>query len=64
MASQEILRQRIKTGGAAVRVRAAGASLLKDEARLSVIGPLNDLWRGATRWPRICAIWCTCQASR
>ena len=46
MASQEMLRQRIKTGGAAVRVRAAGASLLKDEARLSVIGPLNDLLAG------------------
>lgn len=45
-ASQEILRQRIKTGGAAVRVRAAGASLLKDVERFSVIGPLNNLLGG------------------
>jgi tight adherence protein B len=45
-ASQEILRQRIKTGGAAVRVKAAGASLLKDAERFSVIGPLNRLLSG------------------
>jgi tight adherence protein B len=46
-ASQEILRQRIKTGGAAVRAKAAGASLLKDVERFSVIGPLNRMLAGS-----------------
>jgi tight adherence protein B len=41
-----MLRQRIKTGGAAVRVRAAGAGLLKEAERLSVIGPLNRMLGG------------------
>ncbi len=46
-ASQEILRQRIKTGGAAVRAKAPGAGLLKDVEQFSVIGPLNRMLAGS-----------------
>jgi len=46
-ANQEILRQRIKTGGAAVRQKSAGVGLLKDVERLSVIGPLNNFLGGS-----------------
>jgi tight adherence protein B len=45
-ANQEILRQRIKTGGAAIRPKAAGPGLLKEVERLSVIGPLNSFLSG------------------
>jgi len=48
IASQEILRQRIKTGGAAVRARAAGATLLKEAERFSVFGPLDRMLSGQT----------------
>ena len=47
-ATQDMLRQRIKTGGAAVRARAAGAGLLKEVERLSAIGPLQRLLSGDT----------------
>ena len=46
-ASQEILRQRIKTGGGAVRQRTPGIGLLKEVERFSVIGPLNSLLSGS-----------------
>ena len=47
-ASQEMLRQRIKTGGGVpTRGRTTGAGLLKDVERLSVIGPLNRFLTGS-----------------
>jgi tight adherence protein B len=46
-ASQEVLRQRIKTGGGAVRQKSAGLNLLKDVEKLSVIGPLNKFLGGS-----------------
>jgi tight adherence protein B len=46
--SQEMLRQRIKTGGAAKPRRSAtGGGLLKEVERLSVIGPLNKALAGS-----------------
>lgn len=45
-ASRDILRQRIKTGGAAVRPRTSGQSLLKEVERLSAIGPLHNALAG------------------
>src|SRR4029079_5733789 len=47
-ASQEILRQRIKTGGSAAGVlRPLGAGLLKEVEKLSVIGPLHKMLSGS-----------------
>jgi tight adherence protein B len=43
-ATRDILRQRIKTGGAAVRP--AGQGLLKEVEQLSVIGPLHKMLAG------------------
>ncbi len=43
---RSMLRQRIKTGGAAVAPGSVGEGLLKDVERLSVIGPLNRLLSG------------------
>jgi tight adherence protein B len=46
--TQEMLRQRIKTGGAAkTRRSAAGGGLLKEVERLSAIGPLNKALAGS-----------------
>jgi len=45
-ANREMLRQRIKTGGGAVRTRAGGIGLLKEVERLSTIGPLNTALSG------------------
>jgi len=43
-AQQEMLRQRIRTGGgAAARMRATGAGLLKEVEKFSVFGPLNTM---------------------
>jgi tight adherence protein B len=41
VATQEMLRQRIRTGRGAAAARAARAGLLKEVERLSTIGPLN-----------------------
>ena len=46
-ATRDMLRQRIKTGGAAVRP--AGQSLLKEAEKLSVIGPLHKALSGEDR---------------
>jgi hypothetical protein len=45
-ASQEMLRQRIRTGGSATPTRPVTATLLRDTERLSVIEPLNRLLAG------------------
>jgi tight adherence protein B len=45
-ATRDVLRQRIKTGGAAVRPRTTGQGLLKDVERLSAIGPLHNALAG------------------
>ena len=45
-AQRSMLRQRIKTGGAAVSPGTLGEGLLKDVDRLSVIGPLNRVLSG------------------
>ena len=44
VAAPDVLRQRIRTGGAPVRV--TSTSLLKDVERLSAIGPLHNLLSG------------------
>lgn len=44
-ADQEMIRRRIRTGGAAVRA-AAGVSLFKEAERFSVVGPLNRMLAG------------------
>ena len=45
-ATRDVLRQRIKTGGAPSGPRTTGASLLKDVERLSTIGPLHNALAG------------------
>jgi tight adherence protein B len=55
VAAHDVLRQRIRTGGAPVR--ATSTTLLKEAERLSAIGPLHDLLSGdnaaATRLRRL-----------
>jgi tight adherence protein B len=46
-ATRDVLRQRIKTGGAAARPGTTGESLLKDVERLSTIGPLHNALAGS-----------------
>lgn len=46
-ATRDVLRQRIKTGGAAVRPVSTGQGLLKEVERLSTIGPLHDALSGS-----------------
>jgi len=49
-ATRDVLRQRIKTGGAAVRTATTGQSLLKEVERLSTIGPLHNALAGTGRF--------------
>jgi tight adherence protein B len=48
-ATRDMLRQRIKTGGAAVRAKTSAIGLLREVERLSVIGPLNRMLTGSGR---------------
>ena len=49
-ATRDVLRQRIKTGGAAVPPKRTGPGLLKEVERLSTIGPLHDALAGSGRF--------------
>jgi len=51
-ADQDMLRQRIRTGGSAARAAATTRTLLKEAERLSVFGPLNRLLAGNSRFAR------------